>query len=250
MIRTTILTAIGLAAAGMVQAETAQEAWTGLVGKRMVSRPAFAFVEVKMELPNVLIYGDSISIGYTPEARKALAGKANVVRIHCNGGDSSSFIAKMDAMHAAMSDEKVAGRWDFEWDVIHFNVGLHDLKHMKDGKLDLKGEQVSTPAEYEANLRKIVAYLKKEHPKASLVWCNTTAVPEGSGGRVPGDAAKYNTVAMRVMKEHPEIVVNDLFTFSKPLMVRGNVHFKPEGCQAQGKEVAKVIGGVLKKRKK
>lgn len=240
---------MGLTAAGWAQAETAQEAWTGLVGKKMVARPAFAFVEVEKELPKVLIYGDSISIGYTPEARKALAGRANVVRIHCNGGDSSSFIAKMNAMHAAMRDEKVEGSWDFDWDVIHFNVGLHDLKHMKDGKLDLNGEQVSTPEVYEANLRKIVAYLKKAHPKASLVWCNTTAVPKGSGGRAPGDAAKYNDAAMRVMKDHPEIVVNDLFTFSKPFMVEGNVHFKPEGCQAQGREVAEVIERVLKKRK-
>ena len=27
------------------------------------------------------------------------------------------------------------------WDVIHFNWGLHDLKHLKDGKLDLAGER-------------------------------------------------------------------------------------------------------------
>lgn len=216
----------------------------------MAARPVFAFVEIKKDLAKVLIYGDSISIGYTPEARKVLAGKANVVRLYCNGGDSSSFITKMDAMHAAMTGENVEGGWDFEWDVIHFNVGLHDLKHMKDGKLDLKAPQVSTTEVYEANLRKIVAYLKKTHPKASLVWCNTTAVPKGAGGRVPGDSAKYNKVAMRVMKDHPEIVVNDLFAFSKPFMVQGNVHFKPVGCQAQGREVAKVISGVLEKRKK
>jgi hypothetical protein len=60
------------------------------------------------------------------------------------------------------------------------------------------------------------------------VWCNTTAVPKGSGGRVPGDAANYNKVAMRVMKDHPEVVVNDLFAFSMPFMVQGNVHVKSE----------------------
>ena len=237
-------------AAGMVQAETAKEAWTGLVGKKLGARPAFEYVAVKKGLPKVLIYGDSISIGYTPALRKALAGKADVMRLHCNGGDSSSFIAKMDALHATMGDKNLEGRWEFEWDVIHFNVGLHDVKYVKDGKLDSAGEQVSTPAEYEANLRKIVAYLQKEHPKASLVWCATTAVPKGSRGRVPGDAEKYNKVAMTVMKDHPEIVVNDLFTFSKPLMVQGNVHFKKEGCDAQGREVAKVIAGVLEKREK
>jgi hypothetical protein len=26
--------------------------------------------------------------------------------------------------------------WDFEWDLIHFNVGLHNLKYIVDGKLD------------------------------------------------------------------------------------------------------------------
>jgi hypothetical protein len=90
MIKKLALGAMWLAASGLVQAETAQEAWTGLVGKKAAARGAFVFVEIEKGLPNVLIYGDSISIGYTPAVRQALAGTANVVRIHCNGGAGTS----------------------------------------------------------------------------------------------------------------------------------------------------------------
>ncbi len=34
-------------------------------------------------------------------------------------------------------------RWDFEWDVIHINVGLHDLKYVNDReKLDMENGQL------------------------------------------------------------------------------------------------------------
>lgn len=47
---------------------TAEAAWTELVGN-LIERPAFAYVQNDAALPNVLIYGDSISIGYTPGVR-------------------------------------------------------------------------------------------------------------------------------------------------------------------------------------
>ena len=76
--------------------EKAEEAWKKLVrSPRSLKRPAFQFVENDSKLPNVLVYGDSISIAYTGATREALKGKANVYRLYCNGGDSSSFITKM-----------------------------------------------------------------------------------------------------------------------------------------------------------
>ncbi len=52
-----------------------------------------------------------------------------------------------------------------KWDVIHFNFGLHDLKHFKDGKLDPTGLQVAPVAEYERNLQAMV-----ERREAPDVW--------------------------------------------------------------------------------
>ena len=67
-------------------AGSAEDAWTTLVGKKFAKRPAFSFVKGDPELPNILIYGDSISMGYTQRVRENLKGKANVYRIHCNVG--------------------------------------------------------------------------------------------------------------------------------------------------------------------
>ena len=78
----------------------------------------------------------------------------------------------------------------------------------------------------------------------------TTPVPHGEPGRRAGDAARYNEVALKVLESHPEIVVNDLYSFTKPhhsewWIKPGNVHFNPKGIRAQGEEVAKVLRQLL-----
>lgn len=227
-------------------AETAREVWEGLAAQRAQS-PAFAFVENDPSLPNAFIYGDSISIHYTPRLREALAGQANVYRLHNNGSDSGAFIAKFTQLHSAMRDESVEGHWSFQWDVIHFNVGLHDLKFMANGKLDKEnGTQVTSTEQYAANLRAIISFLQKFAPGAKLIFATTTPVPENSGGRVAGDAAVYNEVARQVLQDYPEIMVNDLHAFTLPHQPEwwtkpGDVHFNPAGTRAQGDEVARVI---------
>ena len=65
--------------------------------------------------------------------------------------------------------------------------------------------------EYEANLRKLEARLKKTGAK--LVWRSTTPVPAGAKGRVVGDSAKYNTVAKKIMDEH-NIVIDVQYSFA------------------------------------
>jgi hypothetical protein len=240
-------------AANAGAAETAKDAWAALVGKRFIKRPGFPFVKNDPKLPNIFIYGDSISIGYTPQVQSSLKGKANVYRLYCNGGDSSSLIPKMTKMSELMRDNKLEGHWNFEWNIIHFNVGLHDLKYVAGGgKLDKKnGKQVSSTERYAKNVSNVAAYLKKTAPRATLIFATTTPVPEGEPGRVAGDAKKYNAVALDALKAHPEISVNDLYAFTKPNQPKwwtrpGNVHFGTEGRKAQGNEVARVLLNALK----
>ena len=222
--------------------KTAAEAWASLVGKSG-EREAFAFVENQAGLPNVLIYGDSISIGYTPGVRKALKGRANVYRLHLNGGASDSVVGKMDDMDTAMRAREVSGHWDFQWDVIHVNVGLHDLKYVdnKSG-LDLEnGELVTSVQDYMINLRRIIAYLQNGSPQAKLIFALTTKVPPGSQGRFEESELSYNAAARQVLADYPEIEVNDLRAVSLPFEQHGNVHFKPDGIAAQAEHVAGVI---------
>ncbi|MCB4808925.1 SGNH/GDSL hydrolase family protein [Tamlana sp. 62-3] len=224
--------------------EVAREAWKNLANKEA----AFAYVSPNKKLPNVFIYGDSISIGYTTTVRKELEGKANVFRFHKNGQSSNKFIPFVEKMKTTMFQPYLKGGWDFTWDVIHFNVGLHDLKYVKNGKLDLEnGKQVNSIEKYKENLHEICKYLKKEYPKAKLIFATTTAVPEeGADGRVAGDSVKYNTAALEVLTNYPEIQINDLYAFTKPhekewYIKPHNVHYNELGKTAQGKEVAKII---------
>jgi hypothetical protein len=203
-----------------------------------------AAVAIDPKLPNVLILGDSISIGYTPVVRAALQGKANVLRPKANCGETRMGIAGID-------------QWlgDGKWDVIHFNWGLWDLCYRNpesktQGHRDkVNGKQSVPVAEYEANLERLVERLKKTG--ATLVWASTTVVPEGEAGRVVGDDLKYNAAAERVMKKHG-VQIDDLHAltkgfgpelFSEP----GDVHYTPAGYGKIGSRVAAAVTAALNK---
>ena len=185
-------------------------------------------------LPRVLLIGDSISIGYTVPVRDLLKGKANVHRILENGGPTPNGTAKLT-------------KWlgTNQWDVIHFNFGLHDLKSMETGKA-----QVS-PEDYEKNLRDMVKQLKATNAK--LIWCATTPVPDArlNPPRKDSDVQAYNAIAKKVMEEN-KIPTNDLYAYTLPrladVQLPANVHFKKEGSEFLAKKVAKSIEEALAKR--
>lgn len=193
--------------------------------------PAMRPITDDPKLPRVLLIGDSISIGFTLEVRKLLAGKANVHRIPVNGGPTIRGLEELE-------------RWlgTSRWDVIHFNWGLHDLRILTNGQ-----HQVEL-AQYEENLRQLVT--KLEATGAKLIWASTTPVPEGklTPLRYPADVPRYNEAALRVMKA-AGIRVNDLYTFALPQLSEiqwpNNVHFKPEGSAKLAKPVADAIAVAL-----
>ncbi|MFC5050460.1 SGNH/GDSL hydrolase family protein [Rubritalea spongiae] len=231
--------------------ETAEDAWAKLAG-RFAKRPEFAYVKNDPALPNVLIYGDSISIGYTQPLRAKMEGKANIYRLYHNGGNSTKLISMMEKMHKAMRDEQLEDPWTFEWDVIHFNVGLHDLTVTEEDKENGTHESRTSIDDYKKNLGDIVTYLKKLAPNAKLIFATTTPVPEGTfkPRRIAGDSEKYNAAALEVLSNTPEIAVNDLFSFTKKKhsewwAAPGDVHYNEAGRNAQGDEVARFILSTL-----
>jgi hypothetical protein len=87
-------------------------------------------------------------------------------------------------------------------------VAHRNLKSKNFGHLDKVAGKLTTPlADYEKNLRKLVARLNQTG--ATLVWASTTPVPEGEPGRIKGDEIKYNAVAAKIMKKN-EIAIDDL----------------------------------------
>jgi hypothetical protein len=226
------------------------EAWKSL-DQSTRERYVFRYIEPVAHLPKVFLYGDSISIGYTEYTRCALEGQACIYRLHRNGGSSNDFIRNMEVLRKTMFKPFFQEGWDFSWDLIHFNVGLHDLKYVVDGKLDKEnGLQVTSLSDYRDNLEKMVLYLKKTWPDAKLVFATTTPVPPGEPGRIPGDDKRYNSAALEVLQDDQDVVINDLHGFINPdfpnLAIKpGNVHFTSEGSRKLGKHVAEVIAGEL-----
>lgn len=209
--------------------------------------PAMAKVIDDPALPRVLLIGDSISIGYTVPVREKMEGKANVHRPLANCGPTTSGLAKLDAWLATGGEGK-------SWDVIHFNWGLHDLKYLGPNGENLQdpanpvNKQQVPPEEYRKNLQQLVDHLKKTG--ATLIWRNTTPVPEGARGRVVGDSANYNAIAETIMKSSG-IEIHDLYTFAlerqDTIQKKADVHFYPEGSAALADDVVRVIEAALAK---
>ena len=192
-------------------------------------------------LPKVLILGDSISIGYTPYVKEMLANEADVTRPSENCQGTTNGVQKID-------------QWlgDTTWDVVHFNFGLHDLKHV-----DASGKNSDNPedpqqaevGQYSKNLEEITARLKRTGAK--LIFATTTPFPDQPDGpmRKSEDALRYNRAAIKIMERHG-VVINDLYAFVLPRMkaiqIPNNVHFTKEGSAVLAQQVAESIRTVMR----
>lgn len=215
------------------------------------------------DLPDVLILGDSISIGYTAGVREHLAGEARVVRPMLNEKRPEN------CAHTARGRERIdAWLGETEWEVIHFNWGLHDLKYVdaastKPGIAKRVGDellaneavrQLAPVEEYAANLDALITRL--ETTGARLIFATTTPVPEGVKGRIPGDELRYNEAARKVAEEHG-VIIDDLYGLMSNLcppqptgeaaQKPADVHFTPAGSALLAAQVARAIRAELQR---
>lgn len=185
----------------------------------------------------ILLIGDSISVGYTPHVKEMMKEVAYVEHPVENCQGTKFGLQKIDQWIGTEP-----------WDVIHFNFGLHDLKHVdpvtRTNSEKEEDPQQSNLKEYKANLEVIVKKLKAS--KAKLIWATTTPYPDKPSGpyRKASDVLEYNKVALKMMKKN-KIPVNDLYSFILPemaaLQLPNNVHFKKEGSETLAKKVVEVI---------
>ena len=193
--------------------------------------------------PKVLILGDSISIGYTPEVRKLLAEFADVQRPAENCQHTAHGLNRIKAWLGTN-----------KWDAIHFNWGIWDT-HFLDAKGQLvRNENAAagplhirhTPEQYRTNLVKLVTAL--EATGARLVWASTTPIMSRTGERFD-DIKALNAVATEVMRAR-RIAINDLYEFTLPRVAEwqtgDKVHFNTTGNQNLGQRVAESIKAALK----
>jgi acyl-CoA thioesterase-1 len=221
---------------GLAQPYIPEEGSAELSRNSRAQRPA----KVDPNLPNVLIIGDSISIGYTGAVSAKLVGKANVLH---NPGNAEGTKLGLEKLKEWLGDTK--------WDVIHFNWGLHDMKSVKaetgENSNDPNDPRQADLETYTANLEILVKQLKATGAK--LIFATTTPFPAGvKPFRLPEDAVRYNAAALSVIRAN-NIQVNDLYQLVLPklnaLQKRRNVHFNQEGSKVLGEQVADVIQAAI-----
>jgi lysophospholipase L1-like esterase len=205
---------------------------------------------VTQELPKVVLVGDSIRMSYAPVVAKQLEGTAVVISSKSNGGDSGNVLKNLTAW---VIREQPA--------VVHFNCGIHDTK-----KFIATGKFQISPEKYEANLRSIVARIRKE-TDAFVVFGTTTPILDDRAavirkGRnyelLGASVEQYNAIARKVMREL-KVPINDLNkTLTKPtaplttekLIGGDGVHLTPAARELLGKQVAAFVTRQLAPREK
>lgn len=203
-----------------------------------VAASAAVAQEAREEPPAVALIGDSIRLGYAPGVMERLQGKARILSLAENGGDSNNVLKHLDR---CLQERPV---------LVHLNCGLHDLKVDR----QTRKHQVELPV-YEANLREIAARVRREG--AALVFANTTPIQDarhaarGAGfDRFEADVERYNAVALRVMRE-AGVPVHDLHELVRKhgverLQQADGTHYAEIGNQVLAEAVADCVTRQLK----
>ena len=155
-------------------------------------------------LPNVLILGDSVSIGYTPMVANAMA---KIALVQHSPYDSRDGGAEETAYGVQCLDYMMRspGGVPLKPDVLMFNFGLHDGplgNHTTPG-------QAGLPDVYAAQLEKITETLIATQPQAKILFALTS--PYMCAAQNDGCVVNLNNQAAAIMKKHniPTINLHD-----------------------------------------
>ena len=189
----------------------------------------------------VVCVGDSIRMGYESTVRAELAGRADVRGVASEHGYNTRNVLE----HL---DDWVLRR---DPDVVHINVGLHDL--IRDVG---PGPATRVPLdEYRANLQRILSEAL-EQTEAEVILALTTPVDlqrqrasGKSSNRINDDVLAYNNAARQVAAELG-LLLNDLYQVAvdngtERMLGPDGVHFTDVGYTVLGKAVAAAISAVL-----
>ena len=191
------------------------------------SRPA----EKTSSLPEILLIGDSIRIGYCKAVAEALNGKAEVKWPAGNCQNSQNILISLVRWRGLVASPKV----------VQFNCGHWDAACW-DGDADA----LTTVDEYARNVRKIIHRIRRYWPEAKIVFATTTPMnPNGRLGRnarTTESIRRYNAAAVAIAQSEG-IAVNDLFAITEKWPESEYVDY----CHFN-KEAAKRLGGFVAAR--
>lgn len=180
---------------------------------------------------NVLLIGDSISIGWRDTTIQELP-RVNFATLPHNGGFTQRGLDNIDS-YLAMQPS---------WDVIVCNWGLHDLRVWDFG--------YRTPIDvYESNLVELLTRCATASGSPAVIFNLTTPVQAHAADRSNDDVIAYNLAALdaiaTVQAMGHTIRVHDLYSFVDAApddwYVPDGVHYTPEAYQAMGERIANEI---------
>jgi len=183
-------------------------------------------------LPRVLLIGDSISRDYYPGVEKRLAGKAYVARL-----STSAFISD-----PVLLQEVKMVLSEYQFDVIHFNNGMHGWQHSE--------------TEYQRAFPNFLKTIRQCAPDAKLIWATTTPLkvspnlpPNNLTQATDERIAARNTIALKFVQAKG-IPVDDLNALVQghPEYHSDNVHFNAGGIELEAAQVTAQIEPLLKKQ--
>jgi lysophospholipase L1-like esterase len=185
-------------------------------------------------MPEVVLIGDSIRMGYQDVVAEELAGLADIWFPKENGGTSANVLEHLD--------EWVIRRRP---DVVHINCGLHDLR------VERGSTERSIPlAQYRENLAAIFSRIN-EQTSAITIWATSTPVNEQwhrarkDFDRCEADVEEYNRTSTEVAHSAGAII-NDLYQLVMEegrdrMLSEDGVHFKLTAYRRLGRAVARAV---------
>jgi hypothetical protein len=194
----------------------------------------------RQHIKNVLILGDSISIGYMPIVRELLNEKANINRPlvsefsyipskeflfdHGEPANCKSTLNSLTELENWLDDEK--------WDVIHVNWGMWDI-------------DIIDPVTYEAQLELLIKKILP-HTKA-LIIATTTPIAQKENSKESDEKIKkiikFNIVIVKLAKKY-NLEVDDLYAAALTktgIHSPDNIHLNESGYKLLAIKVAHVI---------
>lgn len=159
-------------------------------------------------MKNVILIGDSISMGYRYLVKQAFDGVANIYFPDENCRFASYVLRNLYDWRAEFGCGS-------EVDLIHWNAGLWDDLILPDGKHHVHIDR------YAEDIERICETMKILFPKAKTVFATSTPVLENVYERrfeyyrrLNRDTERYNAVASEIVKKHGGDI-NDLYTLLK-----------------------------------
>lgn len=176
--------------------------------------------------PTIAVFGDSISIGYTPTLQAKLTTN-DVVHNPCNAMNTEWTKLNIDTW--------LDSRPYFE--AIVFNNGLWDISEW----------DTVYPFQYAQNLAIIAEKIK--HKTKHPIFVLSTMVPKGAEGRENSDIVVLNNIAVKVMA-YEGIPVVDLYTLSLtlPHPTPTDPHYTASGYKTLGRKVLQGLSHYYKIR--